>query len=60
MFHDNLDREQLDKIKLTCTDPEFYQIFGDGPDSGVEENYPMEYDNERAVSEIEAINTNVS
>jgi hypothetical protein len=38
LFRDNLDREQLDKIKLTCTDPEFYEIFGGGPDSEVDEN----------------------
>jgi hypothetical protein len=50
----------LSNIKLTCNDPEFYEIFGGNPDSGVDENYPMEYDNGYAVSEIEAINTNVS
>lgn len=60
MFLGDLDQEQLDKIKLSCADPEFYEIFGGNPVSGVDENYPMECTNKYVDSEVEAINTNVS
>ena len=37
-FDEYLSKEQLDSISFTCDDPEFFAVFGGGPDMSEFEN----------------------